>query len=116
MKYLLAILAVLWIGAASAEEGVNQAEPVRSLKPVECYPAPILKTSLESQYKEINVFTGGGVARGEDSLINVMVMLYVNKETNTFTVVELQEFGYACIIGAGSILQLGDMQGIKIKY
>lgn len=106
---------MLWIGAASAEE-LPQAEPYLATKPVECYPAPVLKSSLELQYKEQQMFAGAGKARGAEGMMTVVVMLYLNPEANTFTVVELQDQGYACILGAGDILDASRLQGIKVSY
>lgn len=115
MKYAIAALAMLWIGAASAQEA-PQAAPYLATKPVECYAAPVLKSSLEQQYSEEQVFAGVGKARAAEGMMTVVVMLYLNVDKNTFTVVELQEHGYACIVGAGDILSIGNMQGIKVRY
>jgi hypothetical protein len=115
MKYAIAALIMLCAGAVNAEEQ-PLAAPYLATKPVECYPAPVLKASLEQQYSEEQVFSGVGKARGVEGMMNVVVMLYLNTDNNTFTVVELQEHGFACVLGAGDILSIGNMQGIKVRY
>lgn len=87
------ILGVLLLPALSL------AEPVTVDKPVLCdKTSNVLKWLAASDFKEIPIFLG-------DSK-NEKYVLAVNKETQTFTLIQLNE-SVACIIGDG--------QGFKIS-
>ena len=78
-----------------------------SQKPISCTSPKNIRYILGDQLGELPYFQGDGIAAATDgkSFIRTNLIISVNLETRTFSVVEILNDGLACIIGGGDKFQ-----------
>ena len=115
MKKLLSafVLSLVLTTSAYAEhDGIPEGEPnYNSQKPVNCMSSEQMLTIVDKKFGEKPYMSGDGIAPAQDGkqYIRTQVVIAVNMETKTFSVVEFIDDGLVCIVAGGSNFRLNDI-------
>ena len=107
MKNLLStiVLSLVLTTSAYAEHEKNT---YNSQKPVTCLTPQQMLAIIDTQFKEVPYIQGDGIAAATDGVqfINTQVIVSINPETGTFSVVELISPTIACVISCGKYVRI----------
>ena len=117
-KLILATAFLVSCSPAIAEEPliVSPPEVYWAQKPVQC--GNLEKViELVKEYGEEPLLSGKGLAMGADGVgENITIVLGANRQTQTWTLVEIQANGVtACILGSGSGYQVHESSAIPTR-
>ena len=103
MRQLLSALVLSLVMGTSAY-AEHEKNTYNSQKPVSCTTTEKMKDLVGGQYLELPYMQGDGIAPAVDGqqFIKTQIVVAVNLETKTFSVVEIINPQLACIIGGGS--------------
>ena len=107
---------VLTTSAYAEHEGVPEGEPnYNSQKPVNCMSSEQMLTIVDKKFGEKPYMSGDGIAPAQDGkqYIRTQVVIAVNMETKTFSVVEFIADGLVCIVAGGDNFRLNDIKQEK---
>jgi len=103
---------VLTTNAYADNNGIPEGEPnYNSKKPVNCMSSEQMLTIVDKKFGEKPYMSGDGIAPAQDGkqYIRTQVVIAVNMETKTFSVVEFIADGLVCIVAGGSNFRLNDI-------
>ena len=110
---------VLTTSAYAEHDGIPEGEPnYNSQKPVNCMSSEQMLTIVDKKFGEKPYMSGDGIAPAQDGkqYIRTQVVIAVNMETKTFSVVEIINDNLACIIASGNNFRFNKMpQADKTK-
>ena len=109
----LVLLFVLTTNAYAEHEG-NEKQTYNSQKPVTCMTPSEMLTIVE-KFSEVPYLRGQGLAAAIDGRqwIKTQVVVAINPETKTFTVVEFINQNLACVIAGGEDIELITLPELK---
>ena len=108
----LVLALVLTTSAYAEHEGLPEGEPnYNSQKPVNCMSPEQMLTIVDKKFGEKPYMSGDGIAPAQDGkkYIKTQVVIAVNMETKTFSVVEFIADGLVCIVAGGSNFRLNNI-------
>lgn len=108
----LVLALVLTTSAYADNNGIPEGEPnYNSQKPVNCMSSEQMLTIVDKKFGEKPYMSGDGIAPAQDGkqYIRTQVVIAVNMETKTFSVVEFIADGLVCIVAGGSNFRLNDI-------
>ena len=110
----LVLLLVLTTSAYAEHEGILT---YNSKKPISCGTPEKMKDIVGGQFGELPYFQGEGLAPAVDGrqFIKTTVVISVNLETTTFSIIEFINPELACIIGGGRGFQFNTPPEKKTK-
>jgi hypothetical protein len=115
MKWIFSTLVlalVLTTSAYAEQEGIPEGEPNHnSQKPVNCMSPEQMLTIVDKKFGEKPYMSGDGIAPAQDGkkYIKTQVVIAVNMETKTFSVVEFIADGLVCIVAGGNNFRLNNI-------
>lgn len=107
MKKVLSTLGLMFALTTSAY-AEHEKNTYNSQKPVTCMTPQQMLAIVDKQFKEMPYIQGDGLAAATDGkqFINTQVIVSINPETRTFTVVEIINPQLACVIAGGENVRL----------
>ena len=108
------ILSLVLTTSAYAEHEENTPN-YNSQKPVNCMSSEQMLALVDKKFGEKPYISGDGVAAATDGTqyIKTQIVIAVNIETKTFSVVEFIGGNLTCIVASGSNFRLNDIKGEK---
>ena len=99
------VLSLVLTTSAYAEHEKNT---YNSQKPVTCMSPQQMLAIVDKQFKEVPYIQGDGLAAATDGVqfIKTQVIVSINPETRTFSVVELNNPTLACVIAGGENVRI----------
>ena len=115
-KIFSALVLSLVIGTSAYAEHEEQVQPnYNSQKPINCMSPDQMLTLVDKKFGEKPYMSADGVAAATDGMqyIKTQVVIAVNVETKTFSIVEFISEGLVCIIASGSNFRLNNIDGAE---
>ena len=107
MKKVFSALVLLFVLTTSAY-AEHEKNTYNSQKPVTCMSPQEMLAIVSKRFKEVPYMQGDGLAAATDGFqfINTQVIVSINPETKTFSVVELINPELACVIAGGENIRI----------
>ena len=107
MKKVFSALVLLFVLTTSAY-AEHEKNTYNSQKPVTCMSPQEMLAIVSKRFKEVPYMHGDGLAAATDGFqfINTQVVISINPETKTFSVVELINPELACVIAGGENIRI----------
>ena len=116
MKKVFSAL-VLLLAFTTSAYAEHEKNTYNSQKPVTCLTPQQMLAIIDTQFKEVPYIQGDGLAAATDGVqfINTQVIVSINPETKTFSVVELISPTLACVIAGGQNVRIISNTSEKTK-
>ena len=107
MKKVFSAL-VLLLAITTSAYAEHEKNTYNSQKPVTCMTPQQMLAIVSKQFNEVPYIQGDGLAAATDGVqfINTQVIVSINPETGTFSVVELLSPTLACVIAGGENVRI----------
>ena len=119
MKQIFSVLIFVFVLTTSAyaeHEGVPEGEPnYNSQKPINCMSPEKMLALIDKKYGEKPYISGDGIAAAQDGqqYIKTQIVIAINIETKTFTVVEFIGNNLVCIVAGGTNFRFNEIKNGK---